>query len=110
MSSDEYFDDELDSAFLNEVDAIEAAHVAAAAAASRPSNGSGPSTFKPAPAHTESTSSKYSSTLNQGRGATPPDVIEIQDSSSDYGFEDFPVDHAAFAAIDQACERELAEF
>ncbi|OBZ79668.1 hypothetical protein A0H81_00569 [Grifola frondosa] len=83
MSSDDYFEDELDSAFLNEVDAIEAAHVSPPKAKSisytkRPSR----------------------------RPATTPDVIEIEDSDD---FGDFSLDDAAFQQIDQVCADKYRE-
>ncbi|KAI0762783.1 hypothetical protein C8Q74DRAFT_1458838 [Fomes fomentarius] len=109
MSSDEYFDDELDSAFLNEVDAIEAAHVGAHAATSR-STGSKPPPFKPATASRPSAASTSALARSQKERDASPHIIEIQDSSSDYGFDDFPVDDLDFAQIDQACQRELDEF
>ncbi len=109
MSSDEYFDDELDSAFLNEVNAIEAAHVAAHAAIGR-SAGSKPPPFKPATVSGPSTASTSAQARSQKERYASPHIIEIQDSSSDYGFDDFPVDDLDFAQIDQACQRELDEF
>ncbi|KAI0757213.1 hypothetical protein C8Q80DRAFT_1281665 [Daedaleopsis nitida] len=105
MSSDEYFDDELDSAFLNEFDAIDAAHTATPAAPSHPTT----TGFKPTRSAANAPKASSSKALLTGR-ATPPDVIDVHDSSSDYGFDDFPADEVDFARIDQACERELNEY
>lgn len=117
MSSDEYFDDELDSAFLNEVDAIEAAHVSVPTAAAND-----PPVAQPAPKPPPKVAFKPArvvrdrlpapSKMSSVQRATPPDVIELQDSSSDYAefFDDFPaVDDAALAQIDQEVERQLDE-
>ncbi|TFK88584.1 P-loop containing nucleoside triphosphate hydrolase protein [Polyporus arcularius HHB13444] len=116
MSSDEYFDDELDSAFLNEVDAIEAAHVSApTATASRPTaaqpapKSASKPLFKPAGL---TKTAKITSSKPPIVHISPPDVIELHDSSSDYYaefFDDFPDDDAALAQLDQEVERQLDE-
>ncbi|KAI0374376.1 P-loop containing nucleoside triphosphate hydrolase protein [Pilatotrama ljubarskyi] len=125
MSSDEYFDDELDSAFINAVDAIEAAHAPpsepAAANRSTTSGTHATSKFKPTstsrppPIHKYATLPSSSTSISKS-GPAPklpprpqplPDVIEIDDSS-DYGdaFDDVVVDEAALAQIDQICQQE----
>lgn len=82
MSSDGYFDDELDSAFLDEVDAIEAAHV--------PPANPPPSYAKP-----------------QSKRLSPPrTVIELSD---DEGFGAFDVDEADLQLIDEICANELKQ-
>ncbi|KAH9921943.1 P-loop containing nucleoside triphosphate hydrolase protein [Epithele typhae] len=81
MSSDEYFEDELgdlDSAFLNELDAIEATHLPGTAAV--------PS-IRPQPP----------------RKSIPQDVIDLG-HSSDYG-EDLVLDETDFAKIDEATQQ-----
>lgn len=111
MSSDEYFDDELDSAFLNEVDAIEAAHTSAPVAAANL-----PTVAQPAPnpptkhAFQPAVPVKAFQKTASTQRATPSDVIELHDSSSDYAefFDDFPaVDDAALAQLDQEVERQF---
>ncbi|KAI0768490.1 hypothetical protein BD413DRAFT_562373 [Trametes elegans] len=121
MSSDEYFDDELDSAFFNEVDAIEAAHVPQPhppAAGGRSSSGSNAAIkFKPA-------SSSHAPAINKSaltqkfslpkaaspRRAPQSNAIELDDSS-DYGdaFDDVMVDEAELAKIDAICQQAYAK-
>ncbi|KAI0670106.1 P-loop containing nucleoside triphosphate hydrolase protein [Trametes maxima] len=121
MSEDDYFDDELDSAFLNEVEAIEAAHVPLTNAAAGPSakpNSQATSTFKPASASRLPAPPKPVASIKPAskvapppkpclRQASAPNVIEIDDSS-DYGdaFDDVVLDDAALAQIDHICEQE----
>ncbi|KAI0662624.1 hypothetical protein C8Q70DRAFT_1128612 [Cubamyces menziesii] len=119
MSDDDYFDDELDSAFLNAVDAIEAAHVppaAAAASAIVPGSysTSGPSSSTGITSSSLSGSksalqSPYSAPKPSSSRAPPADVIELDDSS-DYGdlFDDVVVDDAALAKIDELCRQEYS--
>lgn len=78
MSSDDYFDDELDSAFLHEVDAIEAAQ------ASTPKK-RGPVAVRPQPKPFQSSRQ----------------VIEINDSDEDYDLSGFNDD--ALQVFDQVC-------
>ena len=111
MDSDDYFDDDIDASFLNAVDAIEAAHTAAAAVSRPQAPQTSPKTsFKPATVHQplpqHGTSARPVSPRNArlSRKATPPDVIELDGSSSDYGFDDIPMDEAALASIDRATE------
>ncbi|KAL7285681.1 hypothetical protein ACG7TL_000786 [Trametes sanguinea] len=121
MSDDNYFDDELDSAFLNEVDAIEAAHALPPppppAATSR-SGTSSASEFKPASASNQgatrfsmpaASSAKLSATINSApaRRAPHPDVIEIESSDYDDVFDDVVVDAEELAKIDKLCEQKL---
>lgn len=125
MSDDDYFDDELDSAFINEVEAIEAAHIppSAPAAASRPAPGGSVPTSKfksaqPAmrlPPHKQAThiSSSASRPASVAKASSPrrasaSHIIELDDSS-DYGdaFDDVIVDDAALAQFDAICQREL---
>ncbi|KAH9950517.1 P-loop containing nucleoside triphosphate hydrolase protein [Amylocystis lapponica] len=80
MSSDEYFDDEPDSAFLNAVDAIEAAHNLPAKAST--SYAKPPSNHHP----------------------PPRTVIELSDDDE---FDTFDIDEADLQRIDEICENEL---
>ncbi|KAI0651647.1 hypothetical protein C8Q79DRAFT_49688 [Trametes meyenii] len=122
MSSDEYFDDELDSAFINEVEAIEAAHIPHANTAAAPCgklNAQATSRFKPASATRLSVPQERVNSVNPAPKATLPSkpplprqpvpasaVIEVDDSS-DYGdaFDDVVLDDAALAQIDHICEQ-----
>lgn len=79
MSSDDYFEDELDSAFLNEVDAIEAAQISA-------TNGR-----KPSPVE-----------LPPTRPVSPRSVIEISDSDP---FDVFDFDVAELQDIHEREQR-----
>ncbi|CDO72427.1 hypothetical protein BN946_scf184977.g127 [Trametes cinnabarina] len=124
--SDDYFDDDLDSAFLNEVDAIEAAH-----AHPPPLAAAGPATSVPSSSSTSKFKPPTGSRQADGRGAmcmlkphysakpaamnktaaahrpSPSDVIEIESSDYDDVFDDVLVDEAALANIDKLCEQEL---
>ncbi|KAI0639199.1 hypothetical protein C8Q77DRAFT_45651 [Trametes polyzona] len=121
MSDDDYFDDELDSAFLHAVDEIEAAHIPPSGTAAVPSGSTPAPRFKPATAtksapSVQPSSSTVSLSNNKfsapaapkpppSRPAARSDVIEIDDSS-DYGDAFDDVDEAELAKIDQICERE----
>ena len=119
MSDDDYFDDELDSAFLNAVDAIEAAHVPPAAAAASAIVPGSHSTSRPSSSTSITPSSlsgsklvlqsSYSAPKPSSSRAPPADVIELDDSS-DYGdlFDDVVVDDAALAKIDELCRQEYS--
>ncbi|OCH96604.1 P-loop containing nucleoside triphosphate hydrolase protein [Obba rivulosa] len=83
MSSDEYFDDDLDSAFMTQVDAIEAAH---ASSSKQPEQ-----TVSRPPA---------------GRPATSREVIGSSDSD-DFGSFDIELDDAELQRIDEICQNEV---
>ena len=135
MSSDEYFEDDFDSSFLNELNAIEAAHTSRTVAGTRPpgpvatapSTSSKPpfkSSTKP-PSRTSSKSILKPSSLSKAatssntvfavkpppqppsasratRQATPPNVIELDDSSDfDAAFDDIEFNDEALASIDR---------
>ncbi|KAI0824139.1 hypothetical protein BC628DRAFT_444999 [Trametes gibbosa] len=133
MSDDEYFADELDSAFLHELDAIENAQThpsvppapAKAAKARQPTTTGSYSPFKLKPAEAPFDTGaqrvmkhalpSHTSRISAPSIPLPPprmpqaasNVIEIDDSSEyDDAFDDIVVDDAALAKIDQACERE----
>ncbi|KAI8995314.1 P-loop containing nucleoside triphosphate hydrolase protein [Trametes punicea] len=122
MSDDDYFDDELDSAFLHEVDAIEAAHAPpsgpAAASRSATSASSSGSTCKPASATARPplqmnainsgavAKAVTSASASASRCAPPSDVIEVESSDYDDVFDDVVVDAAELARIDEICQQE----
>ncbi|KAI1797687.1 P-loop containing nucleoside triphosphate hydrolase protein [Ganoderma leucocontextum] len=115
MESDEYFEDDFDSSFLNEVDAIEAAHVAASAAPAtrppepRPSGAKPP--FKPAAASKPQCRPTVSVKLvSPSRSVSPRRAaIPEGDDSSDYYFDDpLTLDEADCAEIDAVVERRNA--
>lgn len=132
MSSDEYFDDELDSAFLNELHAIEVAHASQAAAAvarplvvntNAPSKPPAKTSFKPAVvSNATSIHSKAptaapliaqklppSTKPQPSRRVPPPEVIELGDSSDyDNAFDDIVFDEAVLASIDKQVQHEYA--
>ncbi|THH27023.1 hypothetical protein EUX98_g7162 [Antrodiella citrinella] len=82
MSSDDYFDGEVDSAFLNEVDAIEAAHVS------------------------PRKRTAYKSPVKSVPRIPPRQVIEIADSDEDYDVSGFNDD--ALLAFDEVCAAQPA--
>lgn len=79
MDSDDYFEDELDSAFLNEVNAIEAAHLSL----SKPVYTSNAKPIK--------------------RQSSPRSVIELTDSDA---FDVFDVDEEDLQRFDKVCQNE----
>lgn len=86
MNSDDYFDDDMDSAFLEQVDALEAAHTQAQA---RP----------------QALATRPHPPRAQPRAPSPANpVIEIDDS---YDFDTLDIDEADLQAIDQACHDAL---
>ncbi|KAI0786016.1 hypothetical protein C8Q75DRAFT_298846 [Abortiporus biennis] len=92
MSSDGYFDDELDSAFLNELDAVEAAHFPLQSTSSSSTNSKPTANTKP----------------KSAAESAPREAIEIDDSD-DYDC-DFPeVDEEDLRAIDEICSKEFAK-
>ncbi|KAF7793155.1 hypothetical protein EIP86_004264 [Pleurotus ostreatoroseus] len=101
MSSDEYFDDELDSAFLQQFDIIDAQH--------RNGTLNTGSTSKPSPkppppaAPPLRTTTKVSATAQKTR-----EVITLDDSD-EYGEFDIVINEDALRAIDQACDAALAK-
>lgn len=111
MDSDEYFEDDLDSSFINEVNAIEAAHVAASAAVIRPpeprSSGSKP-LFKPAAVSrsqskpTDAAQFHSPSRSFSSRGVAIPEGGD----SSDHYFDDDPItlNEADCAALDAVAD------
>ena len=128
MSSDEYYDDDFDASFMNALDAYEAAQAQPSATTSRPSNPSAPSkppskVFKPSTSGLLSTASgnSHASTLlpvrkplsapkpppPPPRRATPPDVVELNDSS-DYenAFDDIVLNDADFACLDRHVQQQ----
>lgn len=80
MSDDEFFGDELDSAFLDEVAAIEAA------------------------ASVQVNPQQERSIRPSKRQRTPPSVIELSDSDA---FDSFALDDEALKQIDQICAEQL---
>ena len=92
MSSDDYFDDELDSAFLNEVEAIEAAHSSSIPSA-RTTGQQRPPTRNPAPPPPPP--------------PPPPQVINIDDSEDDFDISGINED--ALQVFDRVCAAQNAQ-
>lgn len=91
MSSDDYFDDELDSAILQQVDAIEAAHTQSVAARPPPPPPPKASTPRRAPP----------------KAAPPPPAREVIDVDDSYDFDAFEINDDDIQAFDKACNDAL---
>ncbi|EMD36709.1 hypothetical protein CERSUDRAFT_123790 [Gelatoporia subvermispora B] len=87
MSSDDYFNDELDSTFLNQVDAIEAAHT------------------QP---HKQPASEQTRAPPPAGRPATSREVIELSDTDNFDSF-DIDLDDAELQRIDEICRTQTGQ-
>nr|VWO96633.1 ATP-dependent RNA helicase CshA (EC [Ganoderma boninense] len=110
MDSDEYFGDDFDSSFLNEVNAIEAAHVAASAAATthEPQPSGSKPVFKPATMSKPQCQAMSSIQLPPRPRSFMPrrEPIPEGDDSSDHYFDDDPItlNDADCATLDAIAE------
>lgn len=90
MSSDGYFEDDIDSAFLEQVDAIEAAHVS-----KQPSSVASSSTLVSVP-------------TSKAPPPKPKEVIEIDDDDFDDSYAAFDIDEEQLRHFDEICNVQAA--